>query len=101
MEVSTMTLKLMCTSCNWSAVLTDNEVPTHCPYCLENAVETLITKAQEHGEDTKPDMEVGDLQDILRRCWEIMSVDQRTKIYTGTLGNNNALNLDGLKEHTL
>lgn len=71
----------MCNNCNWSAVLADNEVPKHCPYCLETAVEALITKAKEHGEDTEPDMEVGDLQDILRRCWEIMSVDQRTKIY--------------------
>jgi len=73
----------LCTNCgaHWSAVLTDNEVPTHCPHCLETAVETLITKAQEHGEDSEPDMEVGDLQDILRRCWEIMSVGQRIKIY--------------------
>lgn len=74
----------MCTNCgaNWSPMMADNEVPTHCPHCLENAIENLIEKAKLHAEDSfEPNMEVGDLQDILRRCWETMSVDQRTKIY--------------------
>lgn len=42
-------------------------------------IETYIKAAQQHGEDDEPDHEVGDLQDILRVAWEIMTPDQRER----------------------
>jgi DNA-binding SARP family transcriptional activator len=42
-----------------------------------------VTKhALEHGEDSDPDHEVGDLQDVLAMCLNIMSIDQARKLYT-------------------
>jgi len=40
-------------------------------------VDVLIAAAQLHGLESKPDHEVGDLQDILRVVWEIMNDEQR------------------------
>jgi len=42
-------------------------------------VEVLIACAKEHGELSEPDHEVGDLQDILRVAWALMSDEQRVE----------------------
>lgn len=41
------------------------------------ALEDHISAAQTHGENSDPDHEVGDLQDMLRAVWEIMTPEQR------------------------
>jgi len=41
---------------------------------IQQMVEKLIVAADNHGEDDDPDHTVGDLQGLLRRAWEIMSV---------------------------
>jgi hypothetical protein len=46
---------------------------------LYNAV---TSHALKHGEDSEPDHEVGDLQDTLRECLEIMTLPQARKLYT-------------------
>lgn len=40
-------------------------------------LETFIEAAQQHGEDSDPDHEVGDLQDYLRAMWELLTPEQR------------------------
>lgn len=47
-------------------------------------LEDFITAAKKHGEDSHPDHEVGDLQDLLRAAWEIMTPDQRYKLTVST-----------------
>jgi hypothetical protein len=44
-------------------------------------IENLITAAELHGQESEPDHEVGDLQDVLRTCWRLMSGDQRRMAY--------------------
>lgn len=44
-------------------------------------VERIIDAAQKHGEQSEPDHEVGDLQDVLRKCWEEMTVAQRQAVF--------------------
>jgi hypothetical protein len=44
------------------------------------AVEHLINVAQKHGEDSEPDHEVGDLQDILRATWKVLTPFQRSQV---------------------
>jgi hypothetical protein len=45
-------------------------------------IETFIAAAQKHGEDSEPDHEVGDLQDMLRAAWSIMTPEQRRTFAT-------------------
>ncbi len=40
-------------------------------------VYSLIECAATHGENSEPDHEVGDLQDLLVSCWSVMSPEQR------------------------
>lgn len=40
-------------------------------------LEDLIDAAKQHGEDSEPDHEVGDLQDLLRAMWELLTPEQR------------------------
>lgn len=47
---------------------------------LNQPLEKLIAAADNHGEDEDPDHTVGDLQDLLRRSWEIMGVSQRLQL---------------------
>jgi hypothetical protein len=42
----------------------------------------IITKAQQHGEDSDPDHEVGDLQDSLRAALSLMTSNQIEKLKT-------------------
>jgi len=49
----------------------------------EPDVEYLITCAKSHGEASlEPDHEVGDLQDLLRLAWDLMTSEQRTRLFT-------------------
>lgn len=43
-------------------------------------IETYISAAKQHGEDSDPDHEVGDLQDMLRSAWELLSEEQRLQL---------------------
>jgi len=43
-------------------------------------VEDLIGFAEKHGEDSEPDHEVGDLQDLLRAAWRLMTPEQRREM---------------------
>lgn len=41
----------------------------------------LVEAARLHGENSDPDHEVGDLQDLFFACWRVMSPAQRTHIF--------------------
>lgn len=38
----------------------------------DHTLECILNSAQQHGEDSEPDHEVGDLQDALRIAWELL-----------------------------
>lgn len=40
-------------------------------------IEKYIQAAQRHGEDSEPDHEVGDLQDILRSVWPLLGENEK------------------------
>jgi hypothetical protein len=40
-------------------------------------IEAYIAAAEQHGKDSEPDHEVGDLQDMLRVAWSLMTPAQR------------------------
>lgn len=50
----------------------------------EAGIERLIAAAERHGQDSEPDHEVGDLQSLLRRAWELMEPHQRTTLLTSS-----------------
>jgi hypothetical protein len=43
-------------------------------------IEEYILVAQQHGEDSEPDHEVGDLQDLLRAAWAMMTPEQQAAL---------------------
>lgn len=43
----------------------------------EKVLEALLKIAKAHGEDSEPDHEVGDLQDLLRPMWALLTPEQR------------------------
>lgn len=43
-------------------------------------VEDIIDGARQHGENEDPDHEVGDLQDVLRFTWGLLTEDQRLRV---------------------
>lgn len=47
---------------------------------LKTGIELCIEAAEQHGKDSEPDHEVGDLQDVARKMWEIMTPGQRLKL---------------------
>jgi hypothetical protein len=47
---------------------------------MNKVLEKLFAAANNHGEDDEPDHTVGDLQGLLRRSWELMSVSQRLEL---------------------
>ncbi len=52
---------------------------------MSTILKKLFAAADNHGEDSgEPDHTVGDLQDLLRRSWEIMSVSQKLQLLRGT-----------------
>lgn len=44
-------------------------------------VEKVIELAAQHGEESEPQMEVGDLQEALRIAWKVMSRQQRGQAF--------------------
>jgi hypothetical protein len=42
----------------------------------DNSIEALIQSAKQHGLDSEPDHEVGDLQQFLRIAWAVMTPAQ-------------------------
>lgn len=44
-------------------------------------IEKLILAAQHHGEDSEPDHEVGDLQELLRACWSTMTPKAKRAVF--------------------
>lgn len=44
--------------------------------------ETLIAASLEHGLNSEPDHEAGDLQQYIRSCWEMLTHGQRRAFYT-------------------
>lgn len=47
------------------------------PTYSKDFVETVILAAEEHGKQSEPDHEIGDLQEALRVCWRLMTTRQR------------------------
>lgn len=48
---------------------------------MASVIETLLVAADNHAEDAgESDHAVGDLQGLLRKAWEIMSIDQRLQL---------------------
>lgn len=43
-------------------------------------LEDYLNAARQHGTDEDPDHEVGDLQDLLRAAWGLMSPEQRSAL---------------------
>ena len=43
----------------------------------ERDIEAIIQRAKKHGEESEPDMEVGDLQQVLRFIWGTLTSYQR------------------------
>lgn len=43
----------------------------------ERDIEAIIQRAKKHGEESDPDMEVGDLQQVLRFVWGTLTSYQR------------------------
>lgn len=60
---------------NQDIPLPDNELPAILTPLMD--VEYFISAAEQHGLNSEPDHEVGDLQDFMRSIWEIMSDDQK------------------------
>lgn len=44
---------------------------------IASFIDRLIDAAQQHGEKSEPDMEVGDLQIIARKLWRTLTANQR------------------------
>lgn len=47
---------------------------------MDTLYQYIIKKAFQHGEDSEPDHEIGDLQDCLREALKLMTKTQRTKL---------------------
>jgi hypothetical protein len=46
-----------------------------------NLLDRLLAAAAAHGHESDPDHEVGDLQAILRSCWERLTAEQQRAVY--------------------
>lgn len=44
------------------------------------SLSVLLDAAENHGKESEPDHEVGDLQDILRVCWAKLTVAQQREV---------------------
>lgn len=43
-------------------------------------IEDVLDAAQRHGEESEPDMEVGDLQEVLRHAWTLLPGEQQRSL---------------------
>lgn len=50
-------------------------------------IDDIIEAAANHGRDSEPDHEVGDLQDLLRVAWKIMTPQQRVRFWNDDTTN--------------
>jgi hypothetical protein len=46
----------------------------------QGGLEALLAAAAAHGKQSEPDHEVGDLQEVLRSCWELMDPRQQREV---------------------
>ncbi len=54
------------------------EVDTADPFSVNGrSLDELFDLAKSHGEDSEPDREVGDLQDLCRAMWAVLTPEQR------------------------
>lgn len=49
-------------------------------YAQKEPVELLIEAAEQHGQDSEPDHEVGDLQTYLRAAWKVLTPEQKLEV---------------------
>jgi hypothetical protein len=49
-------------------------------HARDSRVERIVTAAQQHGANSQPDHEVGDLQEVLRAAWSLMLPEQRDQL---------------------
>lgn len=47
---------------------------------LNDPLERLLEGARQHGLQSEPDHEIGDLQDVLRFCWTLLTPEQRQQV---------------------
>ncbi|TES73098.1 hypothetical protein E2P84_22325 [Burkholderia cepacia] len=65
---------------NWEASVGSAELVSGSPIAAFESLydgELCIRAAKEHGENSEPDHEVGDLQDYLRDMWKLLTPEQR------------------------
>jgi hypothetical protein len=43
-------------------------------------LEYLFAAAHLHGQEVEPDHEVGDLQALVRTCWDVLTPEQRERV---------------------
>ena len=48
---------------------------------MPDTLEMLLAAARRHGLESDPDHEVGDLQDLLRSCWDRLSPEARAEVF--------------------
>jgi hypothetical protein len=60
--------------------------PTRTEQMAEEAgglmLEHILEAAKQHGEQSEPEHEVGDLQGVLTACWKKLSADDKYDVYT-------------------
>jgi len=60
------------------------KAPRYCLHALDrtspNFANFLMEAARLHGENSEPDHEVGDLQDLFFACWLVMTPEQRALV---------------------
>lgn len=61
------------------SILVPLPAPLHAK--AQKQLDTLLAAAQAHGEESDPDHEVGDLQDMLAATWELLSQNARDDVY--------------------
>jgi hypothetical protein len=49
-------------------------------HARDSRVDRILTAAQQHGSNSEPDHEVGDLQEVLRAAWSLMLPEQRNQL---------------------
>ncbi|VTU44135.1 hypothetical protein [Variovorax sp. RA8] len=60
--------------------MTSTTTTTTTPQPNDPRIQRVLIAAQQHGENDGPDHEVGDLQDVLRAAWSLMSLEQRNQL---------------------
>lgn len=53
----------------------------------DKRLQTLLAAARQHGEDSEPEHEVGDLQQMLSWAWGMLTEENRSKLYDEAIEN--------------